>query len=194
MNTDSANSAPLRDQRLGDIARTLAGATAVLRRYRLDFCCGGDVTLRDAALRRDIDVDAVEAELGALDPGAPPALPAAAGDLVAHIVTRFHDVHRAELPELITLAAKVERVHREHPAAPLGLADALQRMRDEHDEHGEALSGLFALTDELALPDDACNTWRALYLGLRKFTDDLTEHIHTENNILFPRFESGAAR
>ncbi len=228
MTTDSANATPLRESRLGDIARTLAGATAVLRRHRLDFCCGGDVTLRDAAQRRGIDVEAVEAELGALDQGVVPALPDDDAELVTHIVTRFHDVHRAELPELITLAAKVERVHHDHPAAPLGLAEALQRMRDEllqhmqkeeqvlfpmmaanpgarldppiqrmreeHDEHGEALSDLFALTDELALPDDACNTWRALYLGLRKFTDDLTEHIHTENNVLFPRFESAGAR
>ncbi|WP_297906915.1 iron-sulfur cluster repair protein YtfE [Thiomonas sp.] len=226
MNTVPERAAPLRDSRLGDIARTLAGATAVLRRHKLDFCCGGDATLAEAAQRRGADVARIEAELDALDPAAAPVLPDEPAELVAHIVTRFHDVHRAELPELIALAAKVERVHREHAAAPAGLADALQRMRDEllehmhkeeqilfpmmaanpgarldppiqrmraeHDDHGEALAELFALTDDLALPDDACNSWRALYLGLRKFTEDLTEHIHTENNVLFPRFESAA--
>jgi regulator of cell morphogenesis and NO signaling len=32
--------------------------------------------------------------------------------------------------------------------------------------------------------------WRALYVGARKLTDDLMEHIHIENNVLFPRFRS----
>ena len=225
MSTDTVSAASLRAARLGDIACTLAGATAVMRRHKLDFCCGGDVTLADAAQRRGLDVDAITAELGALG-GVPPALPDAAADLTRLIVTRFHDAHRAELPELIALASKVERVHHDHPAASIGLADALQRMRDEllahmvkeeqvlfpmmaanpgsrldppiqrmrseHDAHGEALRELLDLSDDLSVPDDACNTWRALYLGLRKFTEDLTEHIHTENNVLFPRFESAA--
>jgi len=37
-------------------------------------------------------------------------------------------------------------------------------------------------------PEGACNSWRALYTGTRKFADDLVEHVHIENNILFPRF------
>jgi regulator of cell morphogenesis and NO signaling len=45
------------------------------------------------------------------------------------------------------------------------------------------------LTGDLTLPAEACNTWRALYAGLAKFAEDLTEHIHLENNILFPKFE-----
>jgi regulator of cell morphogenesis and NO signaling len=47
----------------------------------------------------------------------------------------------------------------------------------------------YKLTGDLTLPAEACNTWRALYAGLGKFRDDLTEHIHIENNILFPKFE-----
>ena len=98
MNTVPERAAPLRDSRLGDIARTLAGATAVLRRHKLDFCCGGDATLAEAAQRRGADVARIEAELDALDPAAAPVLPDEPAELVAHIVTRFHDVHRAELP------------------------------------------------------------------------------------------------
>ena len=58
-------------------------------------------------------------------------------------------------------------------------------MRSEHDHHGEALRHLADLTDNLTLPPDACNTWRALYLGLRTLHEDLMEHIHLENNVLF---------
>ena len=39
---------PLEDMRLGEIAVLLPGATAVFRRFGLDFCCGGDVLLADA--------------------------------------------------------------------------------------------------------------------------------------------------
>jgi regulator of cell morphogenesis and NO signaling len=58
-------------------------------------------------------------------------------------------------------------------------------MRMEHDDHGEALQRLADLTNNITLPRAACNTWRALYLGLRALREDLMEHIHLENNILF---------
>jgi regulator of cell morphogenesis and NO signaling len=58
-------------------------------------------------------------------------------------------------------------------------------MELEHEQHGEALARLADLTDHITLPPDACNTWRALYTLLAQFRDDLMEHIHLENNILF---------
>lgn len=58
----------------------------------------------------------------------------------------------------------------------------------EHDDHGAHLRALERLTGEFTPPEDACPTWRALCVGVKKFADDLVEHIHTENNILFPRF------
>ncbi len=48
------------------------------------------------------------------------------GALCDHIVERYHDVHRRELPELIRLARRVEALHWDHSPAPLGLADALE--------------------------------------------------------------------
>lgn len=65
-------------------------------------------------------------------------------------------------------------------------------MRSEHDHHGEALRHLADLTDNLTLPPAACNTWRALYLGLRTLHEDLMEHIHLENNVLFENAVRGA--
>ena len=63
-------------------------------------------------------------------------------------------------------------------------------MRHEHDSHGEELEALAKLTGDLTVPAEACNSWRALYAGLAKLSEDLTEHIHIENNILFPKFEA----
>ena len=44
------------------------------------------------------------------------------------------------------------------------------------------------MTGSFAPPEGACATWRALYTGLDKFAADLVDHIHIENNVLFPRF------
>jgi regulator of cell morphogenesis and NO signaling len=60
-------------------------------------------------------------------------------------------------------------------------------MRYEHDQHGEALARLNEMTDDITPPAHACNTWRALYRGLAELRDDLMQHIHLENNILFAR-------
>jgi regulator of cell morphogenesis and NO signaling len=68
------------------------------------------------------------------------------------------------------------------------IAQPIAAMLAEHDDHGVHLRELEALTNDFAAPDDACPTWRALYVGVRKLADDLMEHIHTENNVLFPRF------
>ncbi len=208
---------------LGDIAASLPGATAVFRRHKLDFCCGGSQSLEHAARRRDIDPAAVEAELATLSP-APNTVPDDVDELIQLIVGRYHQVHRRELPELRALAQRVEKVHAEHPAVPKGLSELLARMhgeleshmqkeeqilfplmraggnpmivhpigmmRHEHDSHGEELDALAKLTGDLAVPAEACTTWRALYAGLGKLAEDLTEHIHIENNILFPKFEA----
>ena len=52
---------------------------------------------------------------------------------------------------------------------------------------GAALEAIHRLTNNLQPPVDACNTWRVLYHSLASFERDLHEHIHEENNILFPR-------
>jgi regulator of cell morphogenesis and NO signaling len=59
-------------------------------------------------------------------------------------------------------------------------------MEKEHDSAGDALLQLRKLTGDYTLPEDACNTWRSLLDGLKAFELDLHQHIHKENNILFP--------
>lgn len=213
---------PLAEQTLGSIAARLPGATAVFRRYKLDFCCGGNVDLASAVARKQLSLPEVEQELQRLKAPVDESVPTTTAALVDHILARYHEVHRRELPELIRLARRVEAVHRDHPEAPLGLADALEEMQEaldvhmqkeeqilfpmflrsnhlpsqqpiavmrfEHDEHGERLRALEALAHGAVAPADACPTWRALYSGIRKLVDDVMEHIHLENNVLFPRY------
>lgn len=60
-------------------------------------------------------------------------------------------------------------------------------MRQDHDDHGQAIQKLNQLTNNITLPEGACNTWQALYLGLKHFKDDLETHIALENDELFTR-------
>lgn len=62
-------------------------------------------------------------------------------------------------------------------------------MRSEHVEHAQRAAQLLALTQAATPPAGACRTWRALYAGVRQFTDDIARHIYLENELLFPAFE-----
>ena len=142
-------------------------------------------------------------------------------ELIDHILARYHEVHRAQLPALVELARQVEAAH---ARAPKGLAQALRTMQDdllahlrkeevvlfpmlraggnafvsqpihvmrgEHASHSRALERLARLTDGMTTPPDADEVWRALYVGLAQFRDDLAEHIRLENDVLFPQFEA----
>jgi regulator of cell morphogenesis and NO signaling len=43
------------------------------------------------------------------------------------------------------------------------------------------------LSDSFKAPVGACPTYHAFYDGLEEFQQDLHQHIHLENNMLFPR-------
>lgn len=144
--------------------------------------------------------------------------------LVDHILTRFHAVHRRELPELDALARRVESTHAGHAQCPNGLANllglmmselehhmareeqvlfptllaggggcapfAMRKMRLEHDDHQVHLAELETLTHSFTPPANACGSWRALYQGCEKLSQDLRRHIAIENDVLFPLFEA----
>ncbi len=62
-------------------------------------------------------------------------------------------------------------------------------MLREHAAAGDELTELRRLSTDYRLPEDACASYRGLFQDLVAFERDLTEHIHLENNILFPRAE-----
>lgn len=131
----AADSLERADQPIGQIAVNLPGATAVFRRLKLDFCCGGQIALQQACDSKGLDVAAVLAELARLERPENAAVPQAPAEMIDHILTRYHAVHREQLPELIRMARRVEAVHREHPDVPTGLAEHLEAIEVEMLEH-----------------------------------------------------------
>jgi regulator of cell morphogenesis and NO signaling len=74
------------------------------------------------------------------------------------------------------------------PASCFGtVANPIATMTQEHDAAGALLAEVRRLSSNFATPVGACPTYVAYYAGLREFEQDLHQHIHLENNILFPR-------
>ena len=128
----------LLQQSLGSIACDMPGATRIFHAHKLDFCCGGQLSLSEAATRRGLDPAAIAAELqalSALDGDEVDWRTAADAELIGHILTRYHARHREQLPELIRLAQRVEQVHGDRDDCPAGLTDLLRYMQQELESH-----------------------------------------------------------
>jgi regulator of cell morphogenesis and NO signaling len=63
----------------------------------------------------------------------------------------------------------------------------LSLLAQDHDDAGTLMAEIRSLSRNFIPPDYACATYRALYEGLKEFEQDLHQHVHLENNILFPR-------
>ncbi len=126
-----------RDQPLGELALSIPRASALFRKYDMDYCCGGKQTLARAASRKELDLDLIEAELAKLaeQPLEKDWRSVALGEIINHIIVRYHDRHREQLPELILQATKVERVHAEKASVPRGLAKNLTMLHEELSSH-----------------------------------------------------------
>lgn len=74
------------------------------------------------------------------------------------------------------------------------LDEDLAALRDDHDEVGDALRRLRAATDGFRPTDDSCAVQRELLAGLERFERLTLEHVHLENNVLFPRVEAVGLR
>lgn len=63
-------------------------------------------------------------------------------------------------------------------------------MMQDHENEGERFSQIAELSNDYTPPADACNTYRVTFSLLKEFEEDLHNHIHLENNILFPKAEA----
>ena len=99
-------------------------------------------------------------------------------------------MHKEEMvlfPYIKELAA-AEKAGTSIAPPPFGsVRNPVQMMEAEHDAAGDHLKAIEELSQHYTPPVDACNTYRATYGKLKEFEEDLLQHIHLENNILFPR-------
>src|SRR5690606_21819034 len=98
----------------GRLAAEHPHACRVLERHRIDYCCGGDRTIGDAAARAGVDLADLAREIEAAAPVTAPTaswverpLP----ELIEHLVTAYHEPLAEALPQLVRLTRKVCAVH-----------------------------------------------------------------------------------
>jgi len=206
----------------------------VFERLGIDYCCGGKHPLRQACEQKQLNYDAVLADLDQDDAAPAEGLrswaSASLTDLCDHIDQTHHAYLKNELPRLEFLTNKVAARHgetrpalrevhqvfvalksemeghmmkeervlfplcrqldvaEELPAMHCGsIGNPIEVMIREHEDAGDALARIRALTDDFTCPPDACNTFRALYDSLHQLEQDMHQHVHKENNILFPK-------
>jgi regulator of cell morphogenesis and NO signaling len=123
---------------LAELAATQAGAVQVFHRHHLDFCCGGQKSLKAACEARQLEPAAVLAEIQAATPPPDPLTQwseAPLDQVLAHVLERYHAGHREVLPHLLQMSEKVEAVHADHPERPTGLTGFLVEVADELEGH-----------------------------------------------------------
>lgn len=72
-------------------------------------------------------------------------------------------------------------------ATTFNLQAPITVMEDEHENAGTLIKSIRQLTNQYTPPEYACPTFQATYSMLEQFDKDLMQHIHLENNILFPK-------
>jgi regulator of cell morphogenesis and NO signaling len=133
--------------------------------------------------------------------------------VLAQKVMNRHGATTAELPVIQSALAKLdgelthhlakeeailfpyvvllERASTNHSDKPEGyfnsVASPIAMMTEEHEAAGALLVEISRLSHNFTTPEEACPTYHAFYDGLKDFEQDLHQHIHLENNILFPR-------
>jgi regulator of cell morphogenesis and NO signaling len=73
-------------------------------------------------------------------------------------------------------------------------AELIEELESEHTAAGDILKEMRQITDQYRVPDDGCPTYRLTYDKLQELEADLFQHIHLENNIMFPRILREAGR
>lgn len=223
------------DRTVGEFVRQRPTRARVFESLKIDYCCGGKVSLARACEKRGIEVSEVLQAISASDEQADlgPLVDVDSmglSELADHIEATHHAYLREELPRLDAMTEKVARVHgdrderlykmrqafvalkaelephmmkeerilfpivrqletsNEHQEFHCGsVANPIRQMEHEHDQAGDALAILNESTDGYTPPEWACNTYRAMLDSLARLEADMHQHIHKENNVLFPK-------
>jgi len=113
-----------------------------------------------------------------------------AAELTSHMMKEEHIL----FPHIVALENAVNS-GRPKPVPVFGtVSNPVHMMELEHDSAGAALKSISELSGNYTPPEEACFSYKTLFTALKEFESDLHQHVHLENNILFPRaiaMESG---
>jgi regulator of cell morphogenesis and NO signaling len=221
----------LKNKTIAEIVSNDIGTASVFKKYNLDFCCGGGVSVENACKNENINLENVLFDLQNMSSQSnTPNLNFNDWNtdfLIDYIVNIHHTYVKDNLSIINEFSSKVARVHGEHapetieidnlftelsnelighlnkeenilfPAVKAKNADenfvydeeVISILEDEHEHAGTIVKRIQKISNNFTPPEWACNTYKALYHMLDEFINDLYQHIHLENNILFDKIK-----
>ncbi|MCG7406252.1 iron-sulfur cluster repair di-iron protein [Paenibacillus sp. ACRRX] len=219
-----------------DIVLSYPAASDMFKKLKIDFCCGGNRPLAEAAASRQLDPASIIQQLQTQYDEAPAVYTGvdwkymSSRSLIDYIVNKHHRYLEEQLPMIAANVARVYHVHgAEQPhlqemhrlfgelraelethtaneeaeqfpaliqAEEMGTANdelvhvagAIAKLESEHSAAGELLRQIREATSDFTVPEHACTTYRVTYARLEELEAMTFEHVHLENNVLFPRF------
>lgn len=227
----------LKEKTVAELVSENIKTAHVFKKYGIDFCCGGGVSVAKACEKKGVDIDALSADIAAIGNNTVASQNFNAWELnfLSDYIINTHHVYVSEnIPLILQYAEKVARVHGDASPElhrildlfgmvaaelqshmqkeeqilfpyiqqivqskktgsalnmpPFGSAkNPIRMMEMEHEMAGDLLKEIAELSNHYTTPDWACNTYKALFAKLEEFEDDLHQHVHLENNILFPK-------
>lgn len=222
---------------VADIVTENIKTAQVFKKYGIDFCCQGGISLEKAAEKANIEYNVLLSELENVENST-----SRANDynswkldfLTDHVIIVHHGYVEENIPIIKQYAQKVYEVHGQHYPELLKIRDLfngiagpfaahckkeelilfpfikrmvtaerentklpktffksvdepIKMMEVEHEEAGEVFRKIAILSNNYTPPEGACNTYKAFFDKLQEFEQDLHQHVHLENNILFPK-------
>ena len=161
---------------VADIAAHHPRSIEVFERHGIDFCCGGRRALGEACRVHGAAFESVAAEIAAAAAREVPEdrvfTDAPLGELLDHIVSRYHSVLKEDLPRLGRMADKVAEVHGSRHSELRELADVYRELREELTPHlATEEERVFPALRRLAEPGAAADDLQAALHSLEEEHD-----------------------
>jgi regulator of cell morphogenesis and NO signaling len=107
--------------------------------------------------------------------------------LIQELNTHFMKEERVVFPFIKALAYAKKTGNMEMLQQQPSVTEPIQMMESDHEAAGEILEQMKQLTFNYIAPAEACNSYQFLFKKLKELDEDLHQHIHLENNLLFPK-------
>jgi regulator of cell morphogenesis and NO signaling len=169
---------------------SFAGVTHAYNEWKLDFLADYVINTHHAYVRKYLpELRGFALKVARVHGGRHPELMAIL-HYVEEIAEELTEHMDKEERMLFPAVKRIVQAKAEGTSLPEGgpkLQQMIDVMEHEHDEVGRAYEAIREQSNNFALPEDACTSYKLYFQLLQEFESDLHLHVHLENNILFPK-------
>ncbi|MEC9485701.1 MAG: iron-sulfur cluster repair di-iron protein [Candidatus Izemoplasma sp.] len=124
---------------LGNIVTAFPNSAHIFKKYQIDYCCGGDRTLKEAVSDTELKAETLVNELSeyykSLEPSTNDWTLSPLDELIQYILQAHHAYLYNTLPKLSQLTAKILRVHGKHHPELSDVFQTFHALKTEMDMH-----------------------------------------------------------